>query len=234
MSRFTASRLLVGLMLALTAILALARPGATAAQPATTPIPAGTILYADDFSGPETGWNIFSNQFGACSFDNGEYVIRNTANGGVHFTTRDEVARDFVVEVDVRMSDSNDEQGASLLVRAPQIGPFVSRGYMRLSIRPASRLIRFGATTNDNGHWSYRLITELADHPAVNRDSATNRLGLKVLGSSFVGYVNGQEVLRVEDSTYANGSLGLEVHGPRGTVTEARFDNLVVSEIGGD
>lgn len=234
MSRITASRLLVGLMLGLTVIFTLAHPGNTRAQQGATAIPAGPVLYAEDFGGPGTGWNVFSNQFGACSFDNGEYVIRNTANGGVHFTTRDEVARDFVVEVDVRMSDINDEQGASLLVRAPQIGPFVSRGYMRLSLRPASGLIRFGATTNDNGNWSYRLLTEVTDHPAVSRGSATNRLGLKVLGSSFIGYVNGHEVVRADDGTYANGSLGLEVHGPRGTVTEARFDNLVVSEIGDD
>lgn len=234
MSRFAATRLFGGLVCVLATILPIGYPGAATAQQTMAPTPAGAVLYSDDLSGPGTGWNVFSNQFGECLFDNGEYVIRNRANGGVHFTTHDEIARDFVVEVDVRMSDPSDEQGASLLVRSPVIGPFAVRGYMRLSMRPATGLVRFGVNTNDNGNWSYRLITELTDHPAVNRGSATNRLGLKVLGSSFIAYVNGQEVLRTEDGTYANGNLGLEVHGPRGTVTEARFDNLVVSEIGGE
>lgn len=234
MRRPTVDRLVSGITLALALIVTLAWPRTMAAQQAAVPIPAGAVLYSDDFSGQGTGWNVFGNQFGECLYDNGEYVIRNRNNGGVHFTTRDEVARDFVVEVDVRMTDPNDEQGASLLVRAPVIGPFVVRGYMRLSMRPATGLVRFGANTNDNGNWSYRLISEVTDHPAVNRGSATNRLGLKVAGSSFIGYVNGQEVLRAEDSTYATGNLGLEVHGPRGTVTEARFDNLIVSEIGSE
>jgi hypothetical protein len=105
---------------------------------------------------------------------------------------------------------------------------------MRLSVRPAIGRVRLGINTFDNGNWNPRVLAEAEDHPAVNRGTATNRLGLKVLGQSFVGYVNGQEVVRVDDGTFADGNLGLEVAGPRGATTEARFDNLVVSELGGE
>jgi hypothetical protein len=50
--------------------------------------------------------------------------------------------------------------------------------------------------------------------------------------TAFVGYVNGQEMVRAEEDSVPNGTIGLEVIGPRGNATEGRFDNLVVSEPG--
>jgi hypothetical protein len=57
---------------------------------------------------------------------------------------------------------------------------------------------------------------------------------MKVLGSTFVGYVNGQEVLRAEDDSMPDGNIALEMIGPSGNSTEARFDNLVISQIGAE
>jgi hypothetical protein len=46
--------------------------------------------------------------------------------------------------------------------------------------------------------------------------------------------VNGQDVLRVEDGTLPDGGIGFEVIGPRGSTTEARFDNFTLSELAAD
>ena len=105
---------------------------------------------------------------------------------------------------------------------------------MRLQIRPSEGRAWIGPNIWDGTRWNYQPVAETIDHPAIRRGSTVNRLGVKVHGSTFIAYVNGQEILRVDDSMFTGGGLVLGVVGSQGADAEARFDNLVVSELAGE
>lgn len=105
---------------------------------------------------------------------------------------------------------------------------------MRFMVRPFDGRAWLGPNTWDGAGWEFRALVETNDHPAIRRGSAVNRLGMKVHGTSFVAYVNGQELFSVDDGTFMGGGLVLGVAGPQGADTEARFDTLVMSELAGE
>lgn len=199
------------------------------------PIPAGKLLTSDDFSDRSSGWDVNAHSGGRSEYDNGEYVVVAESHGvGVRFGSRSEVARDFVVEVDSRLPGGQEVESVYLGVRLNPAGSGVPGGYVRLAVTPARARAVLGLNTWDGSRWGFTGLAEVNDHPAIRPGSATNRLGMTVRGSSFVAYVNGQEVLTAESGTYTNGGLALGVIGRQGSRTEARFDNLVVSELTGE
>lgn len=196
-------------------------------------IAVGNVVLTDDFSNQNSGWDVSTHSGGRSAYDNGEYqVVAEPQGVGVRFGYRSEVARDFVVEVNARLPEGRDDAAVYLGVRFKSTMGNTPGGYVRLIVGPNQRRAVLGVNTWDGSSWSSPRLAEASDISAINRGSETNRLGLKVKGTSFVAYVNGTEVLAAEDGTYPDGGgLVLGVIGPRGTATEARFDDLVVSEL---
>lgn len=212
-------------------------PAVAQEQPSaeSPPIPAGKVLLTDDFSSPTSGWFASDQPVGLQAYENGEYrVVAKVPGGPVRIGSRREVARDFVVEVDARLPSGKEGEAAILGVRFVGAPPGAPGGFMRFQVRPADGRVALGLNTWDGSAWGGRLLAEANDHPAIRRGTTVNRLGMKVHGTSFVAYVNGQEIFSVEDGTFMGGGLVLGVAGPEGADTEARFDNLVVSELTGE
>ena len=198
-------------------------------------IPAGQVLLTDDFSNPSSGWFAADQPVGLLAYDNGEYrVMARIPGGPVRIGARSEVARDFVVEVDARLPGGNEGEAAILGVRFAGAPPGRPGGFMRLQVRPAEQRAWLMLNTWDGSAWSVRTLREAANSTAIRPGSEVNRLGLQVRGTSFVAYVNGQELFSIDDETFTGGGLVLGVAGPEGSETEARFDNLVVSELAGE
>ena len=221
-------------------VVTLAQGSATVAQeqPAaeSSPIPAGKVLLTDDFSNSSSGWFASDQPVGLQAYDNGEYqVVARIPGGPVRIGTRpQEIARDFVVEIDARVPNGAEGGAAILGVRfagAPRGAP---GGFMRFQVSPSDGRAVLGLNTWDGSAWGGQRLAEANDHPAIRRGDVVNRLGWKVHGTSFVAYVNGQEIFSVDDGTYTGGGLVLGVAGPQGADTEVRFDNLVVSELAGE
>ena len=199
-------------------------------------IPVGNAVMTDDFSNPQSGWDVSTHSGGRSAYDNGEYqVVAEPQGVGVRFGYRSEAARDFVVEVNARLPEGRDDTAVYLGVRFKSTAGNAPGGYVRLIVGPNQRRAVLGVNTWNGSSWSSPRLAETTDHPAIHQGSEPNRLGLKVKGTTFVAYVNGTEVLAAEDGTYPDGGgLVLGVIGPRGTATEARFDDLVVSELTGE
>jgi len=200
------------------------------------PIPAGKVVLVDEFTDPTSGWLVSDFPGGQQAYDNGEYrVVARAPGGPIRIGWREqEVARDFVVEVDAWLPRGNEGESVTLGVRFVGARSGMPGGVMRFQVRPSEGRAWFGPNIWDGARWNHRPIVETADHPAIRRGSAVNRLGVKVHGSSYVAYVNGQEILHVDDGTFTGGGLVLGAAGPQGADTEARFDNLVIRELSGE
>ncbi|MFN8524633.1 MAG: hypothetical protein U0821_16170 [Chloroflexota bacterium] len=204
-------------------------------QQEAVPIPAGTILLTDDFADPSSGWDVSTHSGGRSGYDNGEYRVVAEPHGvGVRFGYRDEVARDFVVEVDGRLPGGGANEALYLGVRFKSTIGGAPGGYVRLVVAPVQGRAAIGLNTWNGSSWSSQRLAEVNDHPAIRRGSEVNRLGFKVRGNTFVAYTNDQEILRAQDDTYPEGGFTLGVIGPQGATTEARFDNLLVREVVGE
>jgi hypothetical protein len=209
-----------------------ADPAPARAQQAPVAIPAGQVLLQDDFSNPSSGWDVGDHSGGRSGYVDGEYFVIAMPDGsGVRFGFRSEVARDFVAEVDARLTGGRQGEAVYLGVRLARAQPGVPGGYVRLIVGPVTGRVVLGLNTWDGSQWSSRVLAETNDHPSIRRGTETNRLGLKAKGGTFVGYVNGQEVLAGEDGTFGEGGLVLGVIGTQRSTTEARFDNFTVSEL---
>jgi hypothetical protein len=56
-----------------------------------------------------------------------------------------------------------------------------------------------------------------------------NRLRLDCVGDQLAFWVNGERLLAARDGRYRSGRIGLRAGGGSGEVTEAAFDDLVVT-----
>jgi hypothetical protein len=59
--------------------------------------------------------------------------------------------------------------------------------------------------------------------------AATNRIGADCIGSRLVLYVNGEELLQIEDSEFTDGDIGLLAGTFDSPGVDIVFDNLVVT-----
>ena len=195
-------------------------------------VPVGDLIASDDFSDAASGWDVSTHSGGRSGYDNGEYRVVAEANGvGVRFGFRSELAKDFVVQVDARLPAGQEQAAVYVGVRQKPGGNNMPGGYVRLTVAPSTGRAVLGLNTWTGTAWTFSPLSEVQSHPAIRGGSETNRIGFAVRDSQFVAYVNGQEILSANDATYTDGGLVLGVIGPRGSETEARFDNLTVNAL---
>ncbi|RPJ64121.1 MAG: hypothetical protein EHM12_00540 [Dehalococcoidia bacterium] len=112
-------------------------PQSTPAQvpPASAPVqPAGKILFQDDFKNPNSGWRVFTNDFGEGKYENGGYTLKSvrvsypkyevyTANPALTSLTN------FVLDLDITMLSGNRDDKVGVLLKWPDINPMGIVGY---------------------------------------------------------------------------------------------------------
>ena len=76
------------------------------------------------------------------------------------------------------------------------------------------------------GKWVGSTWTQLASAPYTFSSYRWYNLSVALPGGSIIAYVNGTQMLRVSDSTYSSGAVGLEANDP------VAFDNVVVTALG--
>jgi pectate lyase len=76
------------------------------------------------------------------------------------------------------------------------------------------------------GKWAGGTWTQLASAPYTFSSYRWYNLSVAMPGGSIIAYVNGTQMLRVSDSTFSSGAVGLEANDP------VAFDNVVVTALG--
>lgn len=183
------------------------------------------VLFRDDFSDPTSGWPRESENpaIRRLGYEGGEYLIARIAGSGSSpFVSTAVRFDDCWIELDARLSPP--AQGA----------------YVYLDFRRQPNGGRYSFVVDPNGH---RFLLRRYDGQggadllpwtpaaAINGDTARNRLGVRVSGSDIVLLINGQEVGRTRDSTYAEGQIAFGVGHFQDGPAEAHFGNLIVTAV---
>jgi hypothetical protein len=181
----------------------------------------GSLLLADDFSDPTSGWDVYSEDDTESRYADGEYelaVYRDNyvtwANpAGQEFT-------DLQVEVDARTVEGPLDNSLGILVRyQPDDDNFYwfqisADGYYSVDMLQA-------------GEWVG--LVDWTESAAINQGlGATNHLAVTCAGDQFTFYVNDTYLTSMSDATFEAGNVGLAA----GTFDEAgavvHFDNLEI------
>lgn len=229
------SRPVIGLGLVALSVIAAAVGFASALYLVTSgsilkpPAPHGIVL-RDDFSDQSSGWPTGQEPaYGyERSYANGEYLIASPSGlrGLARANRTDLLLRNIVVEVDARLPNPSPKVGVFVGVRLD------ATGYLRFEVWPDYRFCVFTRMTGVRDEVVPARLVYRSDYQTIHPGTAINRIGIRALGSTFVGLVNGEEVLRLDDGSFLEGGLTLGVLGTSPELAvEARFDNLVVTSI---
>jgi serine/threonine-protein kinase len=197
------------------------RPSATTAPTQITPsLPAGAVLFEDDFADPSTGWDRVSDSTGGTDYQDGAYRIwlekaqqDRWANPGESFT-------DVRVDVDATKAGGPDNNDFGLICRYRDSDNFYafwisSDGY-------------YGIVRYLDGDFQVLGADSMQPHNVIAQGEATNHLRAECVGPTLRLYVNDELLNEVEDSSHPDGDVGLMAGTFDEPGVDIRFDNFVV------
>ena len=186
-----------------------------------------SLPYVDDFSDPNSGWDIFNASDGGTGYANGYYYSISKTKNIIETGYAYRYFGDTVIEVDATSASgpSND-----------------AFGYV-VSCRLQKNYGTYAFEVDADGYYSVWVFTN-ADtstpllsgngseySSAINQGLASNHLVVTCAGSQLKLEVNGLVLFEGQDSTYSNGDIGLGAvtWDDNNTPAEVHFDNLVVT-----
>ncbi len=197
--------------------------GCTAPQAIVERSPAGEILFKDDFSDPNSGWDQAASANGETNYVHGYYRIWVNepytdlwANPGLQFA-------DVTIEVEASKAGGPEDNVFGLICRSNEAGDqyyyFVmsSDGY-------------FGIGKVDGQEQTLLNADKMLPSDLILQGKQTNTLRADCIGDRLVFYVNGQILAEAQDSEYLTGDIGLTAGSFDKPDIDIHFDNLIVTK----
>lgn len=167
-------------------------------------------------------WQFSSDAAAKLTIADGELRIHIRQPGQVAWAAASRTYRDFRLTVNATQVAGPDDNEYGILVRMDKNKSFYAfsisgDGYVR-------------AARYANNAWTL-LGSDWTPSAAIHQGAATNALTLEAEGTTFTFFVNGTQVLQVEDATTLKGDLGLYAgaFGEGGVIIA--FDNLEVEPL---
>ena len=188
---------------------------------ASPPVPSGSVLYQDDFSSVDSGWDRVQHAGGIMDYDGGGYrILVNTAEANLWSTPGREFA-DASIEVDAGKLGGPDANRIGLICRSDGSRYYFlligSDGYYGLGVFAGGKAALLGQSS-------------MQASPAIITGAAVNHLRLDCVGAQLTGYVNGIRVATVQDDTLGKGEVGVLAGAFEETGADIVFDNFVVRQ----
>ncbi len=178
----------------------------------------GSVLFQDDFTRPVSGWDRFMSTEGTMDYDAAGYrMLVNSLNTNFWSTPHKNFA-DVRMEVDIGKLGGPDENRIGLICRFTGDDYYFfmisSDGYYGIGIYTGGQAVLLGQS-------------EMQLNSNIKKGLAVNHLRADCAGNTLTFYVNGFQVVSVQDDRLKSGDVGLLA----GTFTQPGvdviFDNFV-------
>ena len=188
--------------------------------------PSGNILFSDDFSDTNSGWDRNDWDSGITDYNNGTYRMLVKvpsydiwANPGQYFDG------DVRVEADATKvaGELNDDFGLICRYSGEPSAP----NYYYFLISSDGYAVIGKVSAGEN---AYISSEQMQPADAIKQGLTTNHLQADCIGSTMTFYVNGQMVASANDSAFSSGDVGFIAGTFDIPSSEVAFDNLVVSQ----
>jgi hypothetical protein len=184
-----------------------------------TPLPSGTVLFQDDFSNLASGWNRMLVTEGVMDYDAGGYRILVNAPQTNFWATPRKNLSDVRIEVDIGKLAGPDENRIGLVCRVTGDNYYFfiisSDGFYGAGIFFSGQAILLGHN-------------EMQSSEHIHQGLAVNHLRADCAGDTLTFFINGFQVLQIQDSTLISGDVGILAGAFDVTGVDIIFDNFVV------
>jgi hypothetical protein len=193
--------------------------------PPPLPPPPSDILFEDDFSDPDSGWEVGDYDTGSVGYTSSAYFVISSEAEKVMWGIANRSFSNVVIEVDAtQVSAGPDDDNAYGVVCREQQG--TGEGYyLRISGDGYYSIVKFEGESVES-----LLDEDWIQSSAIQQGNATNHIRAICDGSTLVLFVNGERLATAEDSTFTSGDIALTATTFESESTEVHFDNLVVLE----
>jgi hypothetical protein len=179
------------------------------------------VLFQDDFSDPESGWQILREGQDVIDFENGGFRIFINETQFDYWSTPGLNFTDVHIEVDVTKIAGPDDNDFGILCRYRDENHFYgalisSDGY-------------YGISKMKDGEHTILGAEGMEFSDTIQTGSTTNRIGADCIGNRIVLYVNGEKLAEIEDDEYGSGDIGLVAGTFETPGVDVVFDNVIVS-----
>lgn len=169
--------------------------------PQTSNLPSGSILFADDFSSPSSGWDrIQYGEDGIMDYDGGGYRVLVNALQANFWSTPHKDFADVRLEVDAGKLAGPDRNRIGLICRSDGASYYFfiigSDGYYGVGLYKDKQATLLGQAS-------------MQPSTQIRTGAAVNHLRFDCSGTSLGAYVNGVGLAQVQDSTLRHGDIGL-------------------------
>jgi hypothetical protein len=180
----------------------------------------GRVLFQDDFSNPDSGWNRANTSRGETDYADGAYrILVNEPNVDIWSKAGREFT-DVRIEVDAFKVGGDRDNRFGVICRAVDATNFYT------FIISSDGYYGIGKIKGEQ----YQLIgmDSLQPSEAIHLGSAFNHIRADCVGSTLTMYVNGKKLAEVQDSEFASGDVGLIAGTYQEPGTDVRFNNFIV------
>ncbi|MEN8240334.1 MAG: hypothetical protein ABFS17_00300 [Chloroflexota bacterium] len=185
-----------------------------------TPPDASPILFQDDFSNAESGWER-SAQGGRKDYYSGTYHINILSANMFSWSVAQQSMGDVVVAADAAYTGSAELAEMGVICRMQN-----SSDFYFFSIRSDGAYAIFKMY---QGSEFFLGMDGYQFSPAINSGLNTNHIEARCVGDQLSLSVNGTQLAVVQDSSYQVGDLGLIVGAFDQPDVNVFFDNFIVS-----
>jgi hypothetical protein len=181
------------------------------------------ILFQDDFSNTNSGWDRTHNEYGSTDYENGGYRINVIQTDSFFFgNPYQSFQNDVSIEVDATKIGGPDDNSFGLQCRYQDVDNYYffyisSDGYDGIGIDNAGTKTIISSSDGN-----------LVSDSNINQGAATNHIRADCIGSNLTLYVNGNQIATATDSTFTGGDIGLIAKSFSIAGTDIMFDNLFV------
>lgn len=178
------------------------------------------ILYQDDFSDPNSGWNRSQGQDGVADYADGSYRILVSEPNYDIWATAGRQFSDAVLEVEASKTGGPDDNDFGLICRLVAEGSFYaflisSDGYYGIF---KSTPDGFAPITGEG----------MQSSSTIRQGEATNRVRADCVGDTLTLFANGEQLQQVTDTEFSAGDVGLIAGTFSEPGTEILFDNFAI------
>ena len=178
------------------------------------------VLFQDDFSDPDSGWEVGDYDTGDVGYRDGVYFVTSIGDSDTMWGVANASFSDVIIEVDAIQVSAGPEDNNDYGIVCREQGD--GSGYYLLISGDGGYAI-LKAQGGD-----FEPLVDWAASDDVRQGNATNHIRVVCDGSTLVLFVNGQRLATTEDSTFASGDIALTATSYEDELTEINFDDLVV------
>jgi len=179
------------------------------------------VLFADDFSDEVGVWDIYSDEHGSVSYENGWLHLTN--NAYAQFATGSlahQYFTDFILEVTTRLDAGTDSNWHNVLCRwQDEDNHYV----LDISADGYYAILKW---VNGN---QVNLVSPTYSSYINQGVGAANLIHIECISSILSLTINGHTLATVSDATFTGGDIGLSAATVGETFTEVAFDNISVA-----